>query len=308
MKFPSLPSKFILAPMAGVTDIAFRELCVDCGAAMTFTELVSSEALTRGIKRVSQKANRSPKEKVFGIQVFGSTPRSVRRAALAIQNSCDVVDLNLGCPAWSVRSQGCGSMLLKSPEKIEEILKDVLRVLKKPFTIKIRSGFSNRFNFLKIAKMAESLGVAAITLHPRTAKQRFSGKANWAHIKQLKEAVSIPVIGNGDVFTPEDGIRMLKETGCDYVMIGRAARSNPLIFKQSNDLLTKGKYKPASSEDKIKLFLKYTKLAKKYDVNFERVRAHAIQIVSGFDGSKEFRVKAASAESVEELISLLPKS
>ncbi len=303
MKFPKLPGKFILAPMAGVTDIAFRELCVSHEAAMTFTEFVSSDALSRKIEHAKLKVKRSPKEKVFGVQVFGSKPQSVKQAALAVQRKCDVIDFNIGCSAWSIQSQGCGSSLLENVSEIEAILKEVISCLKKPLTIKIRSGIGNKPNFLEIGKMAKSLGVAAITLHPRSAKQRFSGKANWEHIKQLKEIVKIPVIGNGDVFTPEDAVRMLKETGCDYVMIGRAARSNPLIFEQANELLTMGKYKPTTAGDKSWLIKDYLELARKYYIPFERIKLHVIQMLSGFRGAKNLRCNTIQNDSIEELAS-----
>ncbi len=304
MKFPKLKGKFILAPMAGVTDIAFRELCVKYGAAMTFTELVSSDALTRGASE--ERIRRSKKEKVFGIQVFGSNAESVANAAILAQELCDVVDFNLGCAAWSITRQNGGSSLLKEPEKIKLIINRVIRSINKPFTIKIRSGYSDKnLNFIEVGKLAESLGVSAITLHARSAKQRFSGKANWDHIKQLKNAVDIPVIGNGDVVTPEDAVRMLKETGCDYVMIGRAAQKNPYIFKQANDLLKKGKYQKLSLTSKVKLFKQYLKLAKNYEIPFIRIKSHAIQIISEFEGSKQFRIDVMHSDSTDSMLNII---
>ena len=303
--YPSLRSKYILAPMAGVTDSAFRMLCKEQGAGMTFTEFVSADAIIRD-NPVSRKILAiGPEESPVGAQIFGSDPETVERAAKFVEPIVDAVDFNMGCPAWHVFSQGSGCALLQNPELVRELLTRMRAVVKKPLSVKIRAGINEHtINCVEIAKIAESCGVDAITVHPRTQKQGYSGKADWTLIKAVKEAVSIPVFGNGDVRTPEDAQRMLAETGCDAVMIGRAGKDSPWLFRQCLEYERTGAYTPVTEEERAALFARYLELATQYGSDFTRVRMQVAFFTKGMRGGAELRNKLLHAKSVEELRAL----
>lgn len=306
MKFPVIEGKFILAPMSGVSDVAFRVLCKRLGAAMTYTEFCSAEGLVRTEDGTIPQAFIAEEESPVGIQLFGSDVETVRQAAELVQDKADVIDFNLGCPAWHVLSQGCGSAMLSDPEKIEKLVREVAANIKTPFTVKLRLGLNEKNkNYLEVANRCVEAGAVAITLHARTTKQVYSGKADWSAIKLLKESVSIPVIGNGDVQTPEDAVRMLRETGCDYVMIGRAARNNPFIFRKANQLLETGSYEEETVEERLNAFWGYVDLAKEYELDFRRIKSHALNMTRGLPGAKELRTKLSRTKSYEELEKLM---
>jgi nifR3 family TIM-barrel protein len=305
MTYPLLRSKYLLAPMAGVTDSAFRTLCKEQGAGMTFTEFISAEAIIRD-NAVSRKLLMiSRDEEPVGCQIFGSDPSSVEQAAKFVEPLVDAVDFNMGCPAWHVFSQGSGCSLMQEPEAVRELLTRMRAVITKPLSVKIRAGINEHtINCVEIAKIAEECGVDAITVHPRTQKQGYSGKADWTLIKAVKEAVSIPVYGNGDVRTPEDAQRMLTETGCDAVMIGRAGKDNPWLFRQCLEYERTGTYTPVTDEERLALLARYLELATQHATDFARVRMQVAFFTKGMSGGAALRSALLKAASVDELRTL----
>ena len=242
-----LKSDVFLAPMAGVTDVAFRLLCKKYGAGLTFTEMISANALARGNQATIRMIDVVDEEKPRVIQLFGQRIEELVKAAKFCETRCEIIDINFGCPASKIVKQGAGSALLERPKKIEEIVSAIVSEVKVPVSCKIRLGIKKtKINVVRVARACEISGAAMVTLHARTQKQGYTGKADWDWIKEVKDVVKIPVVGNGDVFSVEDYIRMKEKTGCDYVMIGRGAIGNPFIFKQIGDYNLKWKYKEIS--------------------------------------------------------------
>lgn len=320
--FPKLKGPAILAPMTGVTDVAFRALCRRYGASMSYTEFVSSAGLSRKNKKSERLLTTDPIERPIGVQLFGADEAEIVKSAKMVEERFDVIDMNCGCPAFKVIKTGAGSALLSDPEKIGRLIKRVVRVVDKPVTIKIRAGIDkNHINAVEIAKIAEKMGVAAITVHGRTQKQGYSGKADWEIIKAVKESVSIPIIGNGDVFSAEEFWRHKEESGCDYIMIGRGAIGNPLIFKEIKEYKRKlededkdrekgnikkedKKKEDKKKEEKRRLFIEYCELAEKYDITISQIKNHALSFTKGLKKSAQIRNKMTAVKSVEELINL----
>lgn len=301
-----LKGRTILAPMASVTDAAFRHQAILYGASYTITELISIEGLLRRDEHSLFLAQKAINEKPFGVQLFGSDPKSYVQALEVVEKQADVIDLNIGCPANKVMIQKAGCWLMKEDKKLKEIIEGLVSVTKLPVTAKIRKGVKLRDNdAIKVAKVVEKAGGSAITVHPRTQEQGYSGLADWQVIKDVKKAVSIPVIGNGDVTSPEKALEMINFTNCDYVMIGRAARGNPYIFTQINDYLKKGNYKELSDEEKLSKFAEYCKLAEKYNIPFIKVKGHAMQFTKGTHQAKNLREEMIKIKSIEELKRLL---
>ncbi|MBT4134905.1 tRNA-dihydrouridine synthase family protein [Candidatus Woesearchaeota archaeon] len=266
MKFKS---RFFAAPMVRVSDTAFRIMCYKYGAGLVFTEMTYAAALARGIDKVNIDRRR---EKSVGIQLAGTKLGEIEKAVKFIEDKVDVFDYNLGCPVSKAQRQKVGAILLEEPRLVRKILSKIVSSTNKPVFAKIRSGYSDKnINYLTIGKIAQDVGCAAVTLHPRTAATKRSGGANWDHIKKLKSKLDIPVIGNGDVNSPEDALQLMSTTDCDYVMLGRAAAKNPAIFKQCNDFIKTGKYKESNQ---IKLANEYMELAKKYNIKFSTIKSH----------------------------------
>jgi tRNA-dihydrouridine synthase B len=307
MIYPKLVSKTILAPMAGVNDIAFRLLCKEYGCGMTFSEMISAAALSRHNQaaiRLIDFDNAANNEHPFGIQLFGQTTEQIVKAAKFVEDkySPDVIDFNLGCPARQIVQQGAGCALLLRKNRIKEIVSSCTKELKTPFTVKIRSGMDSKHNVaVEVAKLCEEAGACAISVHPRTMKQAYSGKADWKIIKAVKENVSVPVIGNGDIFAPADAKKMIDETGCDYVMVGRAAMKSPIIFQQINDYLRKKHYKATDDAARIKLIKKYLFLAEKHGVSFFRIKLHCQHFTTGLKGGAEMRNRISTSKDVDDL-------
>ncbi len=302
MTYPALKGKFILAPMSGVSDVAFRVLCKRHGAAMTYTEFCSADGIVQGNAVTRKLFFLSDEENPVGVQLFGSNPETVRKAAQEVEGKASVIDFNLGCPAWHVVQNNCGSALMKDPDAIEELVRTVSAALSTPFTVKIRLGFTEHTkNFIQVAQRCVAAGAVAVALHARTSRQGYSGSADWSAIKALKQALpDTIIIGNGDVFSPEDAVRMLQETGCDYVMIGRGARNNPFIFTQANELLTTGAYTPIPAEKKFFLFEEYISLAQEYGLDYARIKSHAMSLTKGIPGAKELREQLVRTTSLIE--------
>ena len=242
-----LPNNLILAPMAGVTDLPFRLLCRECGAGMSVMEMISAKAILYRNKNTEELMRTDPRERPVSLQLFGSDPEIVSQIALQIEDRpFDILDFNMGCPVPKVVKNGEGSALMRDPKLAAEIVRQTVKKIHKPMTVKIRKGFNDdEINAVEMAKRLEDAGAAAITVHGRTREQYYSGSADWEIIRQVKEAVRIPVIGNGDVTGPGSARALMEQTGCDAVMIGRAARGNPWIFRQ---ILENSQTKPSAAE------------------------------------------------------------
>ena len=298
-QFPTLSGKAILSPMSGGTDVAFRALCKKYGAAMTCTEFLNSTAINRKNKRTLEMLKTDKTENPKQIQLFGNSTEEVIQAAKQVSKKFDIIDINCGCPAWKVIKIGAGSELLKTPNHLKDLIKKLTQAVKNPITIKIRKGIDDKsVNAIQIAKLAEQAGASAIAIHGRTQKQGYSGKADWNIIKKVKQSISIPVIGNGDIFTPENFKKHLEESKVDYILIARGAIGNPYIFKQINDYMKTGKCKTKPPLDQ---FNEYLKLAKKHNLSFNQIKSHAINFTKGLQCSAKLRNKLATIKNLKDL-------
>jgi tRNA-dihydrouridine synthase B len=299
--FPKLKSRIILAPMHEVTNLAFRLLCKKYGAGLVSTELLSANAIARSNKAAIKLAKTSRDEKPVAAQIFGQNTENLVKSAKILEKNFDIIDINFGCPSNRILEQGAGSALLKRKNKIKEIVKEVSENIQKPLTIKIRSGFKESINAVEIAKLCEPY-LSAIILHPRTVEQGYSGKADWNIIKQVKQNVQIPVIGNGDVIDGKSAKKMLEQTGCDYAMIGRAAIGNPFIFKQINDYLKTEEEIRQSKKEKINDYFRYIQLTRKFNIfSIKDAKQKAIEFTKGLEGSKKLRTDLVKCKNFEEI-------
>lgn len=297
--FPTLASKAILSPMAGVTDVAFRALCKKYGAGMTCTEFVSSAALVRGSIKTKEMLATDQCERPVAVQLFGSDEKEIVGAARLVEGQFDIIDMNCGCPAWKVIKTGAGSALLNDPQKIYRFVKNVSSAVKVPVTVKIRSGIDeNNINAVEVAMAAQRGGAAAIAVHGRTQKQGYRGFANWDVIRDVKQAVSIPVIGNGDVFCADDFFEKLEYSGCDYILIARGAIGNPGIFEEITARIER---REPRIKSKREYFLEYLALAQKHKVIFAHVKNHAISFTKGIEGGARIREKLARVSDIDSL-------
>jgi len=289
---------FILAPMAGITDLPFRLLARAQGAPLCFTEMISAEGLKRSGKNTLALLRSSPEDRPLGIQLFGDDSESLAEAARSIEERCDLIDINMGCPVKKVVSGGAGSSLLRTPLKVAAILRSVRKATNRPLTIKIRTGWSAaELSFLEIGRIAAEEGCDAITLHPRTRAQMFTDHANWDNIRELKHAVRIPVIGSGDVFSCRDVVDMLDRTGCDGVMIARGAMGNPWIFREAAELLAgRTPTAPTREERRSTVLFHLEQLCELYGEKsaVAEMRKHLSWYVKGLPGAARFRAMANS--------------
>jgi tRNA-dihydrouridine synthase B len=299
--FPRLTSRALLSPMAGVTDVAFRAVAKKYGAGMTCTEFVSATALVRASDKTQHLLTTHPSETPVAVQLFGSSIPDLIDAARQVQDSFDVIDINCGCPAYKVIKTGAGSEMLKDPQKIGHIVSELVANVSKPVTVKIRSGIDDtNINAVQVAKIVEEAGASAVAIHARTQSQGYSGKADWSIIKKVKESVSIPVIGNGDIFSAHDFEKRIEETAVDYVLIARGAIGNPLIFKHITAIEKKNPVQPSTFEEQIDSFFIYLSLAKEYHIPTSVIKNQAMYWTKGITGGAQIRQKIACAKTVDE--------
>lgn len=306
-----LKGNLLLGPMAGVTDLPFRLLCKEKGADLVFTEMISAKGIQYNNKNTESLLAVAEKERPAAIQLFGADPFILSETAKRIEDrNFDILDINMGCPVPKVVNNGEGSALMKTPELIGEIVRKVSEGIKKPVTVKIRKGFKeDQINAVEVAKIAEENGAAAITVHARTREQYYSGKADWEIIRSVKEAVSVPVIGSGDIFTPMDAKRMLEQTKCDAIMIARGARGNPWLFEQIKVYLEQGILLPRPNFSEVKeMIIRHARMSVEFKGEYtgiREMRKHVAWYTTGYAGSAKLRSRVNEIESLEDLVQLL---
>jgi len=307
-----ITNKVVLAPMAGISNSAYRRICKEMGCGLIYAEMVSDKAITFSNKKTLDMLYMTDEERPLAQQIFGSDVDSFVEAAKYINDNMhpDIIDINMGCPVpkVAVRSQA-GSALLKNPDKIFEIVSAVVNAVDIPVTVKIRSGWDSKsINAVEVAKLIEKAGASAICVHPRTRSQGYSGRADWNIIKQVKDAVDIPVIGNGDIKTPEDAKKMIEETNCDAVMIGRGVLGNPWLIKNTINYLDGKDIFEVSLVDRVDMCIKHLNLL--LDLKGEKsacleIRNHIGWYFKGIKGANELKNKVYQTSSIHDIISLL---
>lgn len=307
----TIENPVILGPMAGVTDLPFRVLCHEHGAGLVCTEMVSAKAILYHNRNTEDLMRTDEREHPVSLQLFGSNPEDVSEAAAMIEDRpFEIFDFNMGCPVPKVVNNGEGSALMKNPELAGRIISAVVKKVKKPVTVKIRTGFDKEhINAVEVAKILEDAGASAIAVHGRTRSQFYSGEADWNVIRQVKEAVSIPVIGNGDIRSPEDAEKMIRETGADGVMIARAAEGNPWIFSRTGAWLASGKKLPGPTVKELQdTILRHAAMmieCKGERIAVREMRKHVSWYTAGYPDSAALRRKINTAENFSEMQEML---
>lgn len=306
-----LEAPLVLAPMAGITDLPFRLICRRLGCAMTVSEMVSAKGLLYKNVKTTEMLRIDNGERPTAIQLFGSGPQELAQAAKMVEASgADMIDLNMGCPVAKIVNNGEGSALMKTPQLAYEILAAMVDAVQIPVTVKFRAGWDDEHrNAVEIALAAEKAGVSSIAVHGRTRQQFYEGKADWNIIRQVKDAVNIPVFGNGDIFTVEDGLRMLKETGCDGLMIGRGADGNPWLFNRLKAVMS-GQEDPGAPELDVRLAQAAEHLQMLIDykgeyVSVKEMRRHISAYLKGLPHAAEFRGRFHKVDTQEQFMALL---
>lgn len=304
--------EIILSPLAGVTDRAFRSICNDYDMDYAYTEMVSAKGLLYLDKNSKELLEKYPGETNIGVQIFGSEPEIMADVIKKIVNNKGLfnsIDINMGCPAPKIVKNGEGSALMKNPELVKKIIYTISEATDLPVSAKFRLGFDeNSINYLEIGKICEDYGASKVTLHARTRKQMYSGKADWNAIKQLKESLNIPVVGNGDIFTPQDVVKMVEFTGVDAVAIGRGAMGNPFLFKQIKQYMETGNYDEISLDEIIQTIFKHYHLLLEYKgdrIAINEMRKHIAWYLKGFRGSNNLKNKINVTKSKEDVFDLI---
>lgn len=306
-----LENRYILGPMAGVTDLPFRLLCREQGAGLLCMEMVSAKAIYYNNRNTESLLEIHPDERPVSLQLFGSDPKIMSEMAKRIEERpFAILDINMGCPVPKVVKNGEGSALMKNPKLVYDIVSAVVKAIEKPVTVKIRKGFDdNHVNAVEIAKIIEEAGASAVAVHGRTREQYYSGRADWEIIRQVKEAVSIPVIGNGDVTSPQKAEELVRQTGCDGIMIARGAEGNPWIFSEMIAYEETGIVPPRPDKDAVReMMLRHARLQLQYKGEFcgiREMRKHVAWYTKGLKGAARLREKVNAVESLEELENLL---
>lgn len=314
---PKFSSRAFLAPMAGVSDPALRLQCRQMGAGLVVTEftnihsiIAKEKQLKENMKTIEEFIEYSEEERPLSVQLFGSDLFALEKAAKIVEPYFDMIDYNMGCPAPHITQQMAGGALLQEVNLTQQIFSTLVSAVKKPVTLKIRSGVTNasRFLFREIAEIAEDEGIQMITLHPRTVSQGYSGIADWKMIKELKEISSIPIVGNGDITTPEDAKTMIDKTECDYVMIGRGAMGNPFLFEQINDYLKTSSYQQYSLEDRLDSFFNYLNLTNQYHIKFSNIKNQAMRFTKGMKGGSKLRFKLTFSKNIKDITKIMKEA
>ena len=315
MKIGKIETKnnVFLAPMAGVTDLVFRVICKEMDCGMVYSEMVSAKGVQHNNKNTKELLKVDERERPVAMQMFGSDPEIMAEMARKLNEyeDIDILDINMGCPAPKIVKNGEGSALTLNPKLVGEIISAVSKASEKPVTVKFRKGFDDQhLNALEIGKIAEESGAKAVTIHGRTREQYYAGKADWDIIKALKEEIkTIPVIGNGDIFTPEDAKKMLEYTGCDAVMIGRGSQGNPFIFKRTVEYLENGVLLPEPTwEDRLDIAEKHMDMLADYKgevIGIREMRKHLGWYIKGLPHSAEMRVKINATSGRENMRDVL---
>lgn len=300
-----LKNNIILAPMAGLTDLPFRTICEKYNPGLVVTEMVSSKALMYNDEKTKRLLNMEGEKRPISVQIFGSDIEAMKYASEYVSEIADIIDINMGCPAPKVVKNGDGSKLLLDLEKVEKITKTVVDSSSVPVTVKIRKGWDNEHIVaVEVAKIIEKAGASAITIHGRTRSEFYLGKADWNIIKKVKENVNIPVIGNGDIKTPQDAKAMLELTKCDGIMVGRGTLGNPWILEQIRTYLENGEIRQVSNEEKIKIIFEHIDLEVKEkgeNVGIKEMRKHICYYLKGMPMASEIRNKINKLESKKEV-------
>ncbi len=307
----TIPNRLILGPMAGVSDLPFRVLCKEMGAGLVCTEMISAKAVTYGNRNTKALIKTAPSEHPVSLQLFGSEPEVMAQAAdMLKEEAFDILDVNMGCPVPKVAGNGEGSALMKKPELVYDIVKALCEASDRPVTVKIRKGFDEaHVNAVEVALAAQEAGASAVAVHGRTREQYYSGEADWSIIRKVKEALKVPVIGNGDVFSPEGAVRLFEETGCDAVMVARGARGNPWIFRQIISYISGEEPEKTIPSDEMKrMILRHAAMQEECKGSYiamREMRKHVAWYTTGYPHSAKIRARVNEVETLESLEALL---